>query len=137
VSLTVLKRSIFVGSSLIYINTWRTAHEQWSVAVEVSDGEATGLMACEDSVRFLSEVKESILKLPVRVALPRYYSDLSLPRYYVVFTDCAKIIDIVGVHRDLSPTKWSYRLGYWHPRCQLDVVKAIDMEIREVMAHDS
>jgi hypothetical protein len=106
--------------------------------VEVSDGEVAGLMACEDSIRFLSEVKESILKLPVRVVLPRYCSDLSLPRYYAVFVDGTDVIDIVGVQRDLSPTKWSYKFGYyWHPRCQLDIIKAIDMEIREVMAHDS
>jgi hypothetical protein len=129
VSLTVLKRSIFVGSSLIYINTWRTAYEPWYVACEIGDGEATGLAAHEDTARFLSEVKESILKLPVKVVLPRYFSELSLPRYYAVFMDGTDIIDIVGVHRDLSPTKWSYRLGYWHPRCQHDIARSIDMEI--------
>jgi hypothetical protein len=110
-----------------------TAHEPWNVAVELSSHNAMGLAVCEDSIRFLAELKEFILKLPVKVVLPRYFSELSLPRYYAVFVDGTDIIDIVGVHRDLSPTKWSYRLGYWHPRCQHDIAKAIYMEIREVM----
>jgi hypothetical protein len=138
------ERSDFEASSSLYINTLVTKNVPWSVAVEV--GCVRGLAPTQRSMKFLEKVKAFVLGLPVRINTPLVYSDLSLPRYYMVklrmveewFRDSDPLAvhplqaveDIVGVRCDLTPTKWGYRLGYWHPKCQLDIARAIDKEIK-------
>jgi len=91
-----------------------------------------GLAPYNESIRFINRVKEMVLKLPVRISLPDPCTDLSFPRYYAIFTKKDAIEDVVGVRSDLSPTKWSYRFGYWHPIAQHKIARAINREIRSI-----
>lgn len=85
----------------------------------------------------LQKIINKVSELKVKFALPKYFSALSLPRYYcIVFRDDEdiEIVDIVGVKADLTPTKWSYQFGYWHPYCQvlvLDSLKQLELELLE------
>jgi hypothetical protein len=107
---------------VVYVNTWRTKNVPMTVFGD-------------EPAEALARVREAVLKLPVRVNLPQYVSELSLPRYYAIFYrfdgEKLEIVDVVGVHYDWSPTKWSYRFGYWHPRCQLDIARALETAIAE------
>jgi hypothetical protein len=78
---------------------------------------------------FVSNLEQAVLRLPVKVSLPRFAAPLSLPRYYLLVlenkSDMIEFREIVGVRADLTPTKWSYKLGYWHPQCQLGIARAL------------
>jgi hypothetical protein len=128
-------RSLFYEANVLYINTWLTSRVPWSVAVEVGDKEVAGLAADVKSVEFLGRVRGAVLKLPLRVRLPRHCSDLSFPRYYAIILrslDPVEVEDVLGVRCDLSPTRWGYRFGFWHPRCQHMIARAIDPEIATI-----
>ena len=82
---------------------------------------------------FVVKIREAVLSLPTRIKLPAHVS-ISLPRYYLIQlrldTDVVNIIDIVGVRKDLTPTKWGYRFGYWHPQCQILIANALTRYIQ-------
>jgi hypothetical protein len=138
------ERSEFEASNVVYINTWATRGRPWNVAVEV--GCVRGLAPTKRSACFLDKVKAFVIGLPSRISVPLVYSDLSLPRYYMVKLRLVEewfresdplavhplqaVEDIVGIRCDLTPTKWGYRLGYWHPQCQLQIARAIAREIK-------
>jgi len=84
----------------------------------------------------VADLADKIMKLPSRINTPKTFTTLSFPRYYLVDVDddidddgrivIKKINDIIGIRADLSPTKWSYRVGYWHPKINIiiaDVLK--------------
>jgi len=77
----------------------------------------------------LERIITKVSELKIRFSLPKLFSVLSLPRYYcIVFRDDdgdIEIVDIMGVKADLTPTKWSYQFGYWHPYCQVMVVDTL------------
>jgi hypothetical protein len=111
---------------VIFLNTWVTKGTPWVI----QDGK-------DIDPEILANLREAILKLPTRVSLPKYFSDLSLPRYYQIYFDNnVNIVEIVGVRRDSSPTKWSYRLGYWHPKCQHDIARALSLAISKKVTQE-
>jgi len=86
----------------------------------------------------VEKLRDAVIKLPVKVHTPKPCSALSIPRYFLIVgevtneTDETYIIpsevrihEIVGIKVDLTPTKWSYRMGYWHPVCQFKIVSAL------------
>lgn len=87
-----------------------------------------------DGVPFYPSKKESvelllskILSLPARYNPPRSYSILSFPRYYMIVVD--DIVDIIGVrlrNHNIFPTKWGYRVGFWHPHIHILIIDAIN-----------
>jgi len=142
-----MKRNVFRAfanaSTVLYINTWKTRNEPWNVALEIHGNDISMFSADKNTIEFLSLLQDAVLRLPVDVSVPETFNATSLPRYYAIYCtwtekkdtftiENVKIIEIVGVHRDLSPTKWSYRLGYWHPACQFDIADALWREIREI-----
>jgi len=106
----------------VVVNTWVTRGTPWVV----QDSE-------DIDPEILARIREAVLKLPTRVNIPRYFSDLSLPRYYAIFfNDDFEIVEIVGIRWDHSPTKWSYRLGYWHPQCQISIARALSKALAKI-----
>lgn len=106
----------------IVVNTWVTKRTPWILRGSV-----------ERSV--VEKLVEEVMELPTRVETPIYFSTLSLPRYYMVVFDESGIKDIVGVRIKLSnekrevllPTKWSYKIGYWHPWCQIAIAESLKL----------
>jgi len=128
----MVARTSVVRSTTIYVNTWPTTNTPWVVVHELT---GAGFEASEETVVFLSGIVEKLRNLPVRVRLPKYLSELSLPRYYAVYLSNLadfEIVDVIGVRRDGRPTKWSYRLGYWHPTCTWKIISAIEREIEDI-----
>jgi hypothetical protein len=108
----------------IMVNTWVTQGVPW-VVDEDYDPE------------ILAKLREAVLKLPTRVQLPKYFSELSLPRYYqIYFDDEFNIAEIAGVRWDGSPTKWGYRIGYWHPQCQISIARALSLAISKKVTQE-
>jgi len=130
------------ASNILYVNTWPTKSTPWRIVT----AEKNELAVSRRAVNFLTMVKEEIARLPVRVNIPKSVNVLSLPRYYAIFMNLKfekidegevelnsiEIIDIIGIRADLSPTRWSYRLGYWHPRCQNDIMRILSQVIQEM-----
>jgi len=110
-----------ISPPAVIVNIWRSKNQPWSVAnVRIHN------------IEFLEEIKELVMSLPVRVNLPEHFSELSFPRYYAIYYDGKQIKEIIGVRNDLTATKWSYRFGYWHPKIQQYIVKAIEEELKEL-----
>jgi hypothetical protein len=84
---------------------------------------------------FVSNLEQAVLRLPVKVSLPRFAAPLSLPRYYLLVLEnksgTIEIREIVGIKADLTPTKWSYHLGYWHPACQHRIARALALLLKK------
>lgn len=77
------------------------------------------------------ELLNALIQLPVRVHLPPTDSFYTPRYYYVYFTrPFVKIIDIIGVKKDCTPTKWGYKLGYWHPQIQQRLVESVKIYLR-------
>jgi len=113
------------------VNTFTSKNVGWKVALAVSGDEM--LTPNKDAIDFLYDVYNKVLSLPIVVSLPKHCSELSFPRYYSVFLNRKKeIIDIIGVRKYLSPTKWSYKFGYWHPTIQHRIAETIREEIAEL-----
>jgi hypothetical protein len=113
----------YLASSEVVVNTWKTKNVGWILK--------SGNFQDRNFVKeFIESLREKVLSLPVRVSLPRHCSLLSFPRYYMIFCELdhfavKSIIEIVGIRADNSPTKWSYRFGYWHPECQWRIIDAL------------
>jgi len=108
----------------IIINTWITKSTPWICKIYDPIRETLDDMP-ECSPDDMNKVVDKLRQLPVRVALPKHFSVLSLPRYYLIVIDNDKIVDIIGIRRNKTPTKWSYRLGYWHPIITRHIIDAI------------
>ena len=108
---------------LIVVNIWRSKNQPWSVANAETHG-----------IEFLEKIKDLVIGLPLRVSLPEHLSEWSFPRYYAIYYDpySNEIKDIIGVRNDLTATKWSYKFGYWHPKIQQYIAKAIEEELKEL-----
>jgi len=134
-----------VVSDKVFANTLYvdTRGRLWRVALSVCSGEVVLLARKAESVRFLESVASVLRWLPVRLYLPERFALKALPRYYLISLVLrdegesgqlkdVEVREIVGIRKDLTATKWGYRAGYWHPRCQHDIVAAIQREIREL-----
>jgi len=121
-----------VASNVVYVNTIPTRSTPWMVAYEITP-EVHEFEASETTINFLESVKREVLSLPAKVSIPAVGS--ALPRYYMVVledVDTIKVVDIVGIRRDGSPTKWNYGYGYWHPQCQLDIASILEAEVKRI-----
>lgn len=113
----------YVASSEVVVNVWATRNIPWILKA--------GAFQDQNFVKeFVESLRQKVLALPVRVSLPSHCSELSFPRYYMIFCELEdfkvkRIEEIVGVRADMSPTKWSYRFGYWHPECQFLIASAL------------
>jgi hypothetical protein len=122
--------SIILFSSAIVVNTVPSKNVSWrikNVGSEHKDGDF--------DPEFIERLREAVLRLPTRVSLPRFVSQLSLPRYYLIVLgdlDALEVREIVGVRGDMSPTKWSYRLGYWHPSCQFRIARSLEYVLKQL-----
>jgi len=121
----------------LLVNTWRTKGTPWLVKVPSTPDyyiDAIKLMTKER----LENIKNLVLSLPAKVVTPKSYTELSLPRYYLIILDEdeKEIIDVIGVklkeYCPLCPTKWSYKLGYWHPQIQILIAEALDKYLSDV-----
>lgn len=101
----------------VVVNTWPTKSTPWIVQEP----------APPRSV--LEKILEKVEELPVIVDVPASFSELSMPRYFLIRyrlnDNDVKIVEIVGIKRDRSPTKWGYKIGYWHPACQIFISRAL------------
>jgi hypothetical protein len=88
------------------------------------------------SVEFIESLIDAVEKLPAKINIPPHFNISSLPRYYLIVAKLdgmrvVEIIDIAGVKSGeypanlMYPSKWEYRVGYWHPQCQLDIVSVL------------
>jgi hypothetical protein len=114
----------YIASSNVVVNTAKTRNVNWILK--------SGTFQDKNFVKeFVHSLITKVLSLPVRVSLPKPCSELSFPRYYMIFCQLddfkvKSIEEIVGVKADQSPTKWSYRFGYWHPFCQHLIASALE-----------
>jgi hypothetical protein len=116
-----------VFSSIVVINTIPSKSVSWGIKSAVSEHQDGDF-----DPGFIRELEQAVLRLPARVSLPPFISSLSLPRYYLlVLEEPVEIREIVGVRADLSPTKWSYHLGYWHPACQHRIARALTLLLKK------
>ena len=109
----------------IVVNTWQTKSTPWTV--KWYDGIADGVDKLPDvregEVDFV-ELASAIERMPVKIWLPPTFS--GIPRYYLIaFQDARTIVDIIGIRNDLTPTKWSYTKGYWHPQCNVAIANTL------------
>lgn len=80
---------------------------------------------------YLERLADAVESLPLRVNLPRLKGGCRLltPTRFVVLAEGegegVAVREIVGVKADMSATKWSYALGYWHPVCQASLARAL------------
>jgi hypothetical protein len=117
------KESGILFSSEVLINTAPSRSVSWVVRSTSSEHKDEDF-----NISFIEKLRGAVLKLPARVSLPSFVTPSSLPRYYLVVLSSeepVEIREIVGVRADLTPTKWSYRLGYWHPACQHRIARAL------------
>ena len=129
-------------SSEIVINTAPSKSTPWTIKVYdlyVCNGLLNNCIDLENPDE-LRQLRELIAKLPAVINIPRLFTELSTPRYYLVVAELntknevriTKIIDVIGIRADLSPTKWSYRVGYWHPICQHEIISTIDRYLKRL-----
>jgi hypothetical protein len=115
----------------LIVNTWRTKSTPWLVLIPTTPDTYVDALKFMTKER-LKNIRDLIASLPARINTPKHYSILSLPRYYLIATNEEEnnIIDIIGIkmkeHCRLCPTKWSYKLGYWHPTIQTLITKTLD-----------
>lgn len=107
----------------IIINTWRTKRTPWLIKIYDPTQPTLDTMPDYD-FNEINELIDLIKTSPTRVSTPERFSILSLPRYYLIVINDG-IVDIIGIRRDKIMTKWSYRLGYWHPLCQDIIIKCL------------
>jgi hypothetical protein len=113
-------------STEVLVNTAPSKSVSWIVRSTASEHKDEDF-----NISFIEELRDAVLKLPARVSLPRFVSPSSLPRYYLIVLSAERnIVEIVGVRGDSTPTKWSYRLGYWHPACQLKIARALQVLLK-------
>jgi hypothetical protein len=118
----------YIASSNVIVNTCKTGNINWIL-------KDCGSIFQDKSFtkEFVHSLRNKVLSLPVRVSLPKPCTELSFPRYYMIFCEFEmddfkvnRIEEIVGVKADQSPTKWSYCFGYWHPYCQHLIADALE-----------
>lgn len=59
------------------------------------------------------------------IRTPPVFNPSSLPRYYKIVMAGDKIVDIEGVRRDGTPTKWGLYRRYWHPLALAYIIAAL------------
>ncbi|MEM0236021.1 MAG: hypothetical protein QXU60_07215 [Sulfolobales archaeon] len=115
----------------LVVNTWITRNINWLVKVYDPEKSSLDEMPVYTDIEKLKTLKEMVANLPAIVILPKHFSKLSLPRYYLIFYD-EKIIDIIGIRRDKSPTRWSYKTGFWHPAAQISIASSLQKLLKEL-----
>jgi len=116
----------YIASSKVVVNTWKTRNVNW-----ILKDCASVFQDKNFTKEFVHSLITKVLSLPVTVSLPEPCSELSFPRYFMIFCQLddfkvRSIEEIVGIRADNSPTKWSYRFGYWHPHCQHLIADALE-----------
>jgi len=108
------------------VNTWVTRGTPWILkSYTTLEVRSVDELPEVKDLKVVNELINIIEKMKVKVNIPHPSS--AIPRYYLVIIDeKMELIDIVGVRRDLTPTKWSYRFGYWHPQCQVDILNTLN-----------
>jgi len=131
------------------VNTRRTGANPWNVAtyLDATDGWGNLVLPPRSTLAadFLEAVRVAVINLPARVCIPKTFTHLSLPRYYLLLIkpvffkeervnpiDYVVVKDILGIRRSGAPTKWSYSIGYWHPLIQFRIAAAIVRELKEI-----
>jgi len=131
----VVRRGWLRTHRALYVNIGRS--EGWSVATYVSEY-YVALPVGRWSVELLERVREAVLRLPSRETVPYDISEVYVPDIFVItFVESRSrehvyIVDIVGLRRDLTPTPWGYREGWWHPQVQQWVAESIGRGIEEL-----
>ena len=78
----------------------------------------------EKDLKIVNELIDVVSRVKVKVNIP--HPSAATPRYYLIIVDDKmELVDIIGVKRNLVPTKWSYNFGYWHPKCQIDIINSL------------
>lgn len=111
----------------VIINTWTTRSVPW-VIHERENGD-TSL-----DLDLVEKLIDAVMRLPVRVRVPPHFTELSLPRYYAIFfyyEGDIRIVDIIGVRSDNSPTRWGFKLGYWHPQIQIEIARVLRRVLKD------
>jgi hypothetical protein len=108
----------------IIVNTYPPSrHVSWIVKAHPDIIDASDYDFDQNFIKALMDIVEA---LPTRISTPVHFSSLSIPRYFLIeLKSETDVEDVVGVKFDLAPTKWGYRSGYWHPKCQLEILKAL------------
>jgi len=109
------------ASSEVIVNTFPSKNTPWIVRTPEGN-----IKDHDFSVEFIESLIEKVIKLPVKVNVLSHFNVTSLPRYYLIVSKIdglkvTEIVDIVGVKGGMYPSKWSYRIGYWHPLSQVDI----------------
>lgn len=94
----------------IIVNTWKTKGTPWTISCYPP-------VACDYLTSSLVSRLVALRNVPPKVP-PHVESVLStaLPRFYeIVLDDDGSVLDVKGIRRDGSSTKWSLKSGYWHP----------------------
>jgi hypothetical protein len=133
-----------VAQHMIVVNTKQTKSAPW--IVKVYDPSKDSLSKMNDlylkngyTKMVLEKLVSAVESLPSVVRVPKKYSTLLFPRYYlVVFNvrnrtdestyvvpESVEVVEIVGLKANKGPTAWSYRASYWHPTCQNLIASAL------------
>jgi hypothetical protein len=129
---------------MIVVNTKQTKSANW--IVKLYDPSKDTLDKMNDlylkngyTKMVLEKIISAIESLPAAIRIPKKYSTLAFPRYYlIVFSvrnrtdettyvvpEGVEIVEIVGLKANKGPTAWSYRTSYWHPACQNLIASAL------------
>jgi len=105
------------------VNTWVTKNTPWILKIYSTLSAKSLDELPEADPKTVNDLINVIERMKVKVNIP--CSGVATPRYYLIVTDNAELIDIIGIKRNLTPTRWSYNYGYWHPQCQIDILNTL------------
>ena len=116
--------------SHVVVNTWTTKTTSWILKpYEVHYPTLADIPDIDFEPEFVKALIEAVLELKPKINIPKSFTMLTLPRYYlIVLTEhegLIGVVDIIGIRNTFRPTKWGYLTGYWHPQCQLDIASAL------------
>lgn len=133
-----------VAQHMIVVNTKQTKSAPW--IVKVYDPSKDSLSKMNDlylkngyTKMVLEKLVSAVESLPAVIRIPKKYSTLLFPRYYLivfnvknrtdestyVVPESVEVVEIVGLRANKGPAAWSYRTSYWHPACQNLIASAL------------
>ena len=121
-----------VSPNIFIVNIWQTKNTPWIIKYFDFANTIDDMQEADYDYDNISKLRDLIAQLKVfRISLPTHFSELSLPRYYLIAVNNETVTNIVGIRRNLIPTKWGYHFGYWHPIIQVALEKALDKALEK------
>jgi len=112
------------------INTWITRGTPWILKIySTLSAKSLDELPEETDPKVVEEIINVVSRMKVKVNIP--HQSAATPRYYLVILNNVELVDIIGIKRNLTVTKWSYNYGYWHPQCQIDILNTLKKKLQQ------